>query len=303
MVAVPYLLLDVFTDTQFEGNPLAVVVHPPDLSDGQMAGIAREFNLSETIFLTDEGDGRWATRIFTPAHELPFAGHPTVGAAIALAITGRATPGPGDAPTVVLAQGAGDVPVHVVATEPGGRLAATFRAPRAPGLDASLTAEQGADVLAALGLAPADALTALGMGVWNAGVPITIVPIASVEALGRVRIDTTRLADLVAGGLPPEYYLLAPDSSHADRWRARMFAPGIGIPEDPATGAAAVAAAGLLSTVAVDGEATWLIEQGVEMGRRSLLELAATVRGGAASSARLGGGAVLVGEGTLRLAD
>ena len=88
MVDVPYLLLDVFTQTQFEGNPLAVVIDPPPLTDGQMANIAREFNLSETIFLGGVGGGRWTTRIFTPAHELPFAGHPTVGGAIALALFG-----------------------------------------------------------------------------------------------------------------------------------------------------------------------------------------------------------------------
>ena len=126
---------------------------------------------------------------------------------------------------------------------------------------------------------------------------------ASVDALGRVAVDTSKLAELVAAGLPPEIYLLAPDSSRSERWRARMFAPGIGIAEDPATGAAAVAAAGLLATVAVDGEARWLIEQGVEMGRRSRLDLSATVRSGVAQTARLGGSAVLVGEGTLRLAD
>ena len=118
MVDVPYLLLDVFTQTQFEGNPLAVVIDPPPLTDGQMANIAREFNLSETIFLGGVGGGRWTTRIFTPAHELPFAGHPTVGGAIALALTGRAQPSPDlTAPTVVLVEGAGDVPVGIVPTD------------------------------------------------------------------------------------------------------------------------------------------------------------------------------------------
>lgn len=302
MVDVPYLLLDVFTQTQFEGNPLAVVIDPPTLTDGQMANIAREFNLSETIFLGGVGGGRWTTRIFTPAHELPFAGHPTVGGAIALALTGRAQPSPDlTAPTVVLVEGAGDVPVGIVPT--GAGLHATFQAPRSPSLDAPIDRAQAAAVLNAVGLEPSDALTALEPGVWNAGVPITVVPLASVDALGRVAVDTSKLAELVAAGLPPEIYLLAPDSSRSERWRARMFAPGIGIAEDPATGAAAVAAAGLLATVAVDGEARWLIEQGVEMGRRSRLDLSATVRSGVAQTARLGGSAVLVGEGTLRLAD
>jgi trans-2,3-dihydro-3-hydroxyanthranilate isomerase len=304
MVAVPYLLLDVFTDTQFEGNPLAVVIDPPRLSDAQLLRIAREFNLSETIFLTRDGGDRWSTRIFTPVHELAFAGHPTVGGAIALIVAGRATASAVatiDDPTVVLAQGAGNVPVAIVGD--GGAAVATFRAPRAPVLDAPIGPDQSTRVLAALGLEANDAHTSLGPGVWNAGVPITVLPISTVEALARVQVDTGRLAELVADGLPPEFYLLAPDPEGADRWRARMFAPGIGIAEDPATGAAAVAGAGLLSTVAPDGEARWHVEQGVEMGRRSVLDLSATVRGGMAIDARLGGRAVLVGEGTLHLTD
>ncbi|MEI2651463.1 MAG: PhzF family phenazine biosynthesis isomerase [Microthrixaceae bacterium] len=154
MVDVPYLLLDVFTQTQFEGNPLAVVIDPPPLTDGQMANIAREFNLSETIFLGGVGGGRWTTRIFTPAHELPFAGHPTVGGTMA-SLTGRAQPSPDlTAPTVVLVEGAGDVPVGIVPTGQDCTRPSKRRGRRPSTLP--IDRAQATAVLNAVGLEPSD---------------------------------------------------------------------------------------------------------------------------------------------------
>lgn len=302
MISVPYVVVDVFTDTQFEGNPLAVVIDPPPLSDARMARIAAEFHLSETIFLFPDGPGRWATRIFTPVHELPFAGHPTVGSGIALGLAGLVGPDSTGAANITLAELAGDVPV-VLRFDDAVVRSATCTAPRAPEHVAEIGPAQVDRIVAALGLTSADLLPALEPGVWSAGVPFTVVPLASIDALGRARADAGGLAGLVAAGLPPEFYLLTPVGSDGDRWRARMFAPGLGIAEDPATGAAACAVAGLLATLADDGTSDWLIEQGVEMGRRSCIELGATVRGGVAEAAHLGGGAVLVAEGVLRLAD
>ena len=303
MITVPYLLLDVFTDTQFAGNPLAVVIDPPSsLGPDRMASIAREFNLSETIFLSPAGADRWDARIFTPVHELAFAGHPTVGGAFALALAGRVSV-TADRSALVLVEGAGDVPVEL-RFDDGAVADATFVAPRPPALDRWVPADVTAAVLAALGLDGDDVHPDLGVGVWNAGVPILVVPVASIDVLGRARPDTARMADVVASGYPPEFYLLAPAPAGGDQaWRSRMFAPAIGIPEDPATGAAACAAAGLLASIAPDGEAAWRLEQGVEMGRPSVLALGATVRSGLAEQARLGGAAVLVGSGELRLAE
>ncbi|MFN8050715.1 MAG: PhzF family phenazine biosynthesis protein [Acidimicrobiales bacterium] len=300
MISVPYHLLDVFTDTQFEGNPLAVVIDAPPLTDGQMARIAGEFNLSETIFLTASGADTWTTRIFTPSQELPFAGHPTVGAAVALASLGHATR-EGDDASIVLQERAGDVPVDIVFD--GDRVvSATFTAPRPPELVHALSGDDVAVVLASLGLEPGDALNALPMGVWSAGVPFTIVPVGSLDALGRASVDGATLRSASAD-VARFLYVVTPGSAHGDHWRARMFATDLGIAEDPATGGAACAFAGLLATVAADGGASWLVEQGVEMGRRSLLDLGATVRANAAVAARLGGSAVAVGEGSLRLAE
>lgn len=304
MPRVPYLLLDVFTDRQFTGNPLAVVIDPPELDDTSMASIAREFNLSETIFLTPSGDHRWGARIFTPSSELPFAGHPTVGGAVALALSDAVIVDAGAPVHVTLCERAGDVPVDVTRTA-GLVGAATFTAPRRPEAVRCLADTELADVLDALGLDAVDSHPTLPAGVWSAGVPFTIVPVASTESLARARVDTGRLAAAVASGLPPEFYLLTetPTIDDTPSWRARMFAPGIGIAEDPATGAAACAVSGLLATTAVDGDARWTITQGVEMGRPSRLDLAATVIDGMAVETRLGGAAVLVGGGTLRLAD
>lgn len=300
MIQVPYLLLDVFTDRQFSGNPLAVVVDPPALDDSQMASIAREFNLSETIFLDRAGERRWNARIFTPVGELPFAGHPTVGGAVALALSEQVPIDTGGAATsITLAEVAGDVAVEVRRTA-GLVGSATFTAPRPPRLQRSVDDTELADVFAAVGLTTDRAHPALGSGVWSAGVPFTVIPVASLDALGSCRVDGSRLATLTSAGIPTAFYVLTGDG---DRWSARMFAPDHGIAEDPATGSAACAAAGLLATTVPDGEARWTLTQGVEMGRPSRLDLSSTVTDGVATETRLGGDAVFVGGGTLRLDD
>lgn len=298
MTEIDYLILDVFTDTQFEGNPLAVVIDPPALSAPLMQRIAAEFNLSETIFLTSSGAGRWSTRIFTPSGELPFAGHPTVGGAVALAESGLLDR-TGDVAHVVFAEVAGDVPITVQFAGES-VVSAQFVAPnpaRPVGDPIGGTVAQA--ILNALGLSAADAHPDLDVGVWSAGVPFTVIPLSSVDALGRARVQLADLESAIVAPAVGEFYLLAPAGDR--HWRSRMFAPMLGIAEDPATGSAACAAAGLLATIEPDGPVPWVLEQGVEMGRRSLLHLSADVSGGATTSVRLAGGAVLVGEGTLRL--
>lgn len=295
---VPYLLLDVFTDTPFEGNPLAVAIDPPALADAQMQRVAAELNLSETIFLTStDSPDSWDARIFTPAAELPFAGHPTVGAAVALALTGRV------GSELTLRERAGAVAVEVSTSDADDDLGrARFVGPQPARLASELGADDLAATLASLGLDDADASTTLRAGVWSAGVPFTVVPLASVDALGRARPDAGRLAATTSAAVEPFLYVIAPDDDAAGmRWRARMFAAGLGIAEDPATGSAACALAGLLASVVSDGPASWTITQGVEMGRRSELHLDATVTSGDAGRPGLAGDAVLVGRGQLRV--
>lgn len=303
MPAVPYLLLDVFTATPFEGNPLAVVVDPPPLDPATMQAIAAELNLSETVFLRPAGAGRWDTRIFTPSKELPFAGHPTVGAAVALTGAGLVDVSDGRG-RLTLVEGVGDVDIEI-AQAPGTGTEATCAAPVAPQALDRLGGDTLAAVLAALALTAADAHPELPAGGWSAGVPFVVVPLANVDALERIVVDGSALTAALAGAAACEVYAMAP-TGRAEHWRARMFAPAFGIAEDPATGSAACAAAGLLATTAPDGgpegrRVEWLVEQGVEMGRRSLIRLAATVTAGTAERVELGGTAVLVGEGTLRV--
>jgi len=300
MNRIPYLSLDVFTDTQFEGNPLAVVIDPPALSDDTMQRIAAEFNLSETIFLTGVGSERWDARIFTPGGELPFAGHPTVGGAVALAAGGHAVPQDDGIARIVLAEVAGDVAVSIT-FDGATPVSAQFAAPKPPEqLGAVILDDDLLALLRCVGLGEDDASPSMPAGTWSAGVPFTIVPLANIDALSRAVVDGGLLATYAAPAAPPFLYLMARDEP-ANSWRTRMFAAGLGIVEDPATGGAACAAAGLLASVAEDGQHTWRLTQGVEMGRRSHMSLSAHVSSGMATAVTLAGGAVLVGEGTLTL--
>lgn len=280
------LRYDVFTDRPYAGNPLAVVLDPPALDDAAMQTVAAEMNLSETVFLRRARDG-WDTRIFTPAVEMPFAGHPTIGAALALADEGLVDD------VVVLHEPVGPVPVEL---RDG---TATLTTPRAP---APVESADPADVVACLGLGLPDLHPELGPRGWSAGVPFTMVTLRDLDALGRATLDLTRWHESVALSDAPDLYLLVPlDGVRGERWRARMFGPGMGIPEDPATGAAAAAACAYLAAVGGDGriEEGWSIEQGVEMGRPSRIRIAGERRGAELVAVEVSGGAVRVGEGTM----
>ncbi len=292
-----FATLDVFTARRFVGNPLAVVLDPHGLDTADMQVIAREFNHPETVFVLPPRDRahRAALRIFTPAAELPFAGHPTVGTAVLLA---RLEGGTGR--DFVLEEGVGPVRCRSVMVDADcGR--ASFEIPRPPA-EAGMAPAADA-IAAALGLDRGD----LGFGdfvpaAWSAGNPLCFVPIRSLAAIARARPDPARFDPTFAIGGRALAYLYCGEVSEAGHdFHARMFAPGLGVPEDPATGLAAAAFAGLLATQGgyADGEHAVTIEQGFEMGRPSLMELTFTLRGGALASASVGGSAVVVTEGTI----
>lgn len=288
MATVDYELYDVFTDTVFAGNPLAVAIDPPPLDDEECRTIARELNLSETVFLDTAQAGGVVTRIFTPGGELPFAGHPSIGAALALADTGLA------GSSVTLLEGVG--PVEVVID--GGFATLTTPAPPCS-VDDSADPE---DVARSLGLGLADLHPSLGPRGWSAGVPFTIVAVRDVDTLGSITLDLAWWRETVEHTGAAELYAVAPlDGVGGQRWRARMFAPGLGIPEDPATGAAAAAACGYLAAHASSHRLAegWIIEQGVELGRASEIHVGAVVRGTELMAATVGGRAVRVGRGQL----
>lgn len=280
------LRYDVFTDRPYSGNPLAVVLEPPTMTAEAMQVVAQELNLSETIFLSSRPDG-WDARIFTPAIEMPFAGHPTVGAALALADEGLV------ADEVVLHEGVGPVRVELA---DGVATLTTGGAPRPVDV-----ADPG-EVVASLGLTFADLHPDLGPRGWSAGVPFTMVGLRDLDVLARAELDLARWGVEVAHSEAPDLYLLAPlDGVRGERWRARMFGPVLGMAEDPATGSAAAAAAAYLAGHAGEDRLAegWTIEQGVEMGRPSEIRVQPVRRAGELVAVRVGGRAVRVGEGWL----
>ncbi|WP_181832463.1 PhzF family phenazine biosynthesis protein [Bosea caraganae] len=295
-----FATLDVFTTTPHAGNPLAVVLDSDGLDTAAMQAIAREFNLSETVFVAPPADPAHcaAIRIFTPARELPFAGHPTVGSAVLLALRqaaeGKATG------SLVLEEQVGLVTCAVsTRSKLAGR--ATFTLPRLP---AEIDQPGGLALLAgALGLDKREiGFDAHVPSVFSAGLGFTFVPVASLEAMARIRLETSLWSQAMKPADGPNAYVycrLPRESGH--HYRTRMFAPSMGIAEDPATGSAVAAFAGAIMRFdrPDDGEHRLVIEQGYEMGRPSQIELGLTVAGGKLVSARIGGAAVVVSEGTL----
>jgi trans-2,3-dihydro-3-hydroxyanthranilate isomerase len=291
-----FVTCDVFTTRRFSGNQLAVLPEASGLDGGRMQELAAEFNYSETAFVLPPADAAnlAAVRIFTPRAELGFAGHPTVGTALALSWAGRTPPG-GE---FVLELKAGLVPVQV-RTGGDGAQTAEFAAPQRPRHGPPLPAE---DVARALGLAPRDLVRDHGtLCVASCGTPFLIAELASLDALGRARArDVAGLPEAAGEGM----FLFTRDgAAESGELRARMFAPLHGIPEDPATGSAAAALAGFLGGRAglAEGWHRWRIHQGVEMGRPSLIQAAAHRVAGEVVEVRIGGSAVPVMEGTVEV--
>jgi trans-2,3-dihydro-3-hydroxyanthranilate isomerase len=292
-----YRILDVFTDKPLAGNPLAVVLDAEGLDTSAMQGIAREFNLSETVFvLPAENPAHTArARIFTPAAELPFAGHPTVGTAICLARERFGGSGEQDA-VIVLEEGVG--PVRCGVKLGNGAGFAEFDCPKLPARGG--TPAEKRVIAAALGLPPAD----VGFenhtpSRWDAGVPYHFAPVSGMAALAKARVVSSDWEEAFPRAGAFIYTRQTVGHDHA--FRARMFAPGLGIHEDPATGSAVAAFAGAVHDFDAlpDGVHKAVIEQGYEMGRPSLILLEMTVSSGALSVVRIGGNAAEFAEGTL----
>ena len=278
-----YEVVDVFTDSAFAGNPLAVVLDADELTTAQLQTLATEFNLSETAFPMQAADGAdYRLRIFTPSTELPFAGHPSVGAAWLLARLGRLAPG-----ARVQSCGAGLLPVQI--SPDGGPVTLTGGAsscsgPLEPGL-----------LLAAVGLVPED-LAGPAPRAAGAGIDWTYLLVRP-EALARVTPDPARLAAMTTTGIA----VVAWQDGAA---RARCLVGGeVGMFEDPATGSAAVglgvylAASGLLG----DGRHDYVVSQGVEMGRPSTLTCTVEIASGRAVRTTVTGSVVQIARGEIRV--
>lgn len=297
--------LDVFTETRLRGNPLAVVLDSEGLGDADMLAIAREFNLAETVFVLPPRDpvNSAAIRIFTPGGELPFAGHPTVGTGVLLAsLNAREFMSAPGGVVIALEEKIGLVKVDV--TGRAGRAArGVFSLPKLPERidwvpDAELLGQ-------ALGIDPLDiGFSAHGPSAWSAGVPFVMVPLKGLGPIGQARIADAAAWEKAFGftGKAAAYLYTKETERPEHHVHARMFAPKMGIPEDPATGSAAAAFAG--PAVAFErpeaGTHQIVIEQGYEMGRHSEIVLDLDVAaGGQLTGARIGGAAVMISEGVL----
>ena len=289
-----FTTVDVFTDRRFGGNPLAVLPDAAGLTTEQMQAIAVEFNLSETTFVLPPREaGHTATvRIFTPKFEMPFAGHPNVGTAF---VVGQRHAG-GD--RLVFDEQAGAVPLELLREE-GAVVGARLTAPQ--------RLQHGEDdvysdiVAAACGLEVGDIETRNHVPrIAGCGAPFVFAEVTDLAALARARPQADVFARNFPVGSVNGVHLYVRVADGADI-RARMFAPMHGVPEDPATGSANVALAGLLASLLPepDIELRLRIAQGVEIGRPSLMEAEADKRGGDVVATRIGGRCVAVMQGTI----
>ena len=296
-----YFVVDVFTDTPLQGNPLAVVMNTCGLETAQMQAIAREFNLSETTFVerraaeVERAEGV-RVRIFTPQEELPFAGHPTLGTASVLK---RNAPETVEGGTVTLALNVGRIPVRFAE---GAGAAGAFgeMRQRDPEFGAKLNA---AEIAPLIGLEHEDMDSTLTPQVVSTGTPFAIVVLRSVEALGRLKVDQERATAWLHQRGARWFYVLAPvidqNQGPGQQYRARMqFYGG----EDPATGSAAGCAISYLAGCgAVPSETRVHVRQGVEIGRPSDLFLTATKDSARVTNVRVAGSTVPVAKGRLFL--
>ena len=262
-MSLTFYIVDVFAEEKYAGNQLAVVRGGAELSDEALQMIALEMNYSETTFiLSEENDGGYEVRIFTPGEEVPFAGHPTLGTAYVIRHEIQALP----VERVTLNLTAGRIPVTFGEVLWMRQLPPTF----GPILDSALAAR-------ALNLAPTDLDDRSPVQEVSTGLPALIVPLANLDALGRCKVDWELYLELAGPG--KNLYVFCP-GSHADGpgdLSARMFANDLGVPEDPATGSAAGCLAGYLVEHRYLGADSIdvRVEQGYEIRRPSLLYLRA----------------------------
>jgi len=295
--------VDVFTGTQFVGNPLAVVLNAEGLSTGQMQAIAAEFNLAETTFVRPPKDAAHTAevRIFTPRSEMPFAGHPNVGTAFVLARAGVSYGRPVGGDRVIFEEKAGLVPIEILrdgATAIGAKLASPQ--------PLSVGVEIESDLVAsACGISLIDIENSRHRPcIASCGAPFILAELKSRTALlaASPNGDVFRL-EVTKHPVVSIMIYTQVDEGDIDI-RARMFAPHLNIPEDPATGSANVALIGLLAKLRPEANLTLskTIAQGVEMGRPSILQAEAEKKNGIVTATFIGGRCVPVMSGTIELA-
>ena len=298
-----YHLVDVFTDRAFGGNPLAVITNGRGVEPETMQAIAKEFNLSETTFVVPPDDPAhdWRVRIFTPSSELPMAGHPTVGTAFVLARE-HLIPRDERETNIIFEEGVGPVPVRIE-FENGEPVFAEMSQPL-PKFGTRL--DDRAAVAAMLSLEESDLEAELPIEIVSCGVPFLYVPLRSLDAARRAR-PRVDLIERVSNehDITPQIFVFTRETESAfSTVHSRMFAPVLGITEDPATGAASGPLGSYLvryGLVACDPAAEIVSEQGLEMGRPSYIRIRIERQGEDITAVRVGGQCHFMGEGFIEI--
>ncbi|SFM15401.1 PhzF family phenazine biosynthesis protein [Pelosinus propionicus] len=298
-----YIKADVFTDILFSGNQLAVFPNAEGLDDKTMQLIAREFNLSETVFVFPPANrnNTRKLRIFTPGTELPFAGHPTIGTAFILAVTGE-IPLRGEITEIVFEEGVGDINVSITSKD-GNPSFSQLSAGMLPKFGPAAPAVE--EIAKVLSLSVSDITsTEHSPQAISCGVPFLFVPVNDLQAIKRAKVNLSEWERVLSNYWAPHLYIFTTQTERPESsFHARMFAPAMGIAEDPATGAAATAFAGYLGSRIAEGNTTYTctIEQGFEMDRSSLIQVTLHKEDNRVTSIKVGGMSVLVGQGFIHV--
>ncbi len=286
---IPFRLVDVFTDRPLAGNQLCVVPEPVGASPVLMQAIAQEIGFSETTFVTSSGGDRYAMRIFTPDHELSFAGHPSLGTAFVLVSEERVTS------PVIQTVTAGEFPITVDVTAGSARMQQ-----HTPSFGEPLDDATCAGLAAAVGLGVGDLVPGLPVQMVSTGSGYPMVPVRDAATVARASCERRTLIPLLRAAGADAVYVFAVEeaSANGSRAKARLFAPVAGIDEDPATGSAAGPLGGYLVHHEVIPSGRLTISQGVEIGRSSTLIVDVEPDPDGRLAVFVSGGLRVVGEGT-----
>ena len=288
---------DVFPDKPFGGNQLAVIADARDLTTEQMQNIAREFNYSESTFIFPPEKGHTKkVRIFTPAQEVPFAGHPNIGTAFVLATIGEL--GKFEQTKIVFEEKAGLVPITI--EKKNKKINCELKAPQNLSIGIEVPLEFVARALSVLekDIVIKNHLPKLA----SVGLPFVMVELKDKTTLANAKVNMDGFEQIGKMDIMPDIFMYTHSNDEFDI-RARMFAPFDGIMEDPATGSACCALVALVTSLKKekDGNFNWSIAQGVEMGRPSFLQARTEKRDGKVSGVWIGGNCVMMSQGVLNI--
>lgn len=295
-----FYVVDVFTEKNFEGNQLAVFPSAEGITDENMQKIAKEFNYSETTFVTStEEKNIKNVRIFTPESEVDFAGHPNIGTAMLLALIGEYSDE--KQIDVIFKEKVGDVPLRIFFEN---------SKPQNAELSVAKLPEEGSDILSleqiakAISLNASDIVSSEQPLAFSCGLQFLFVPIINLDKLKQATLNYEQWKNNISKSWAPQLFLFTNETVLPNsNFHARMFAPALGISEDPATGSAVAALAGYISKFLEknDGMFSYVVEQGFEINRPSIIEMSFTQKNQKIESVKIKGNAVIFSEGQIRL--